>query len=201
MVMTLSWKEWKLGDILYAIVVPSIVALLIIAFPTVIGPGLHGINPTLESILVAGLEEAILLVAVPMLLGLVWNQWAGGASGFLLGSIYALAQASLYASYGAGYSTDISLLGYVVSAMLVGYIAGALNKGSFGFLRMIISGLVATIVGGLLLFLTYSISPISMTTGAYGFFITIVPRLVYGIIIPIIAKLFTMFGVTPKHMS
>jgi hypothetical protein len=201
--MTLSWKEWKLTDILYGIVVPVIVALVIIAFPTAIKTALHGIDPSagLESILVFGLEEVILIVAVPMLLGLVWNQWAGGAAGFLLGSIYALAQSSLYATYGAGYATDISLLGYVVSAMLIGYIAGALNKGSFTFLRMIIAGLLASIVGGLFLFLAYSISPLHMTTGAYGFFITMLPRIIFGIIIPIIAKLFSWFGVTPRRMS
>ena len=36
------------------------------------------------------LEELTVIVAVPLMLGLVWNRWAGGASGFLMGSIYAL---------------------------------------------------------------------------------------------------------------
>ena len=54
---------------------------------------------------------------------------------------------------------DISLLGYLVSAMLVGYIAGALNKRSFSLSKMLISGIIAGLVGSLFLFLTYQVSP------------------------------------------
>ena len=132
---------------------PTIVALLILAFPLAIGPALKTIDPTLKSIFVDGLQEAILIVGVPMFLGLLWNQWAGGASGFLLGSIYALYANDMfvYYEYSAG---EISNLGYVVCAMLTGYIAGALNKGSYSFRRMLISGLTAGIIGLLVLFLT-----------------------------------------------
>ncbi len=40
--------------------------------------------------IVVQLEELLVLVVIPLLLGLTWNQWAGGASGFVMGSLYAL---------------------------------------------------------------------------------------------------------------
>ncbi len=211
MVMTLGWKEWKVGDILYGVIIPLIVALVIIVFPTVLGPYLHAVDQsfTLESIFVAGLEEAILIVAVPLLIGLLWNKWAGGAAGFLLGSIYALATFQLYGLSG---STNIFLLGYTLSGMLIGYIAGALNKGSYTFLRLLIAGVVAAIVGGLFLYFTYAIpadilngtaQQVNMAAPDYvlSFTLTMVPRIIYGIIIPIIAKVFYMFGVTASRMT
>ncbi len=138
-----------------------------------------------------------------MVLGLLWNQWAGGASGFLLGSIHAIYRSVQYVYY--GYSpTDITLLGYVVSAMLTGYIAGALNKGSFSFRRMVVAGLVAGIGGGAILLWTF-VSPYS-TTGmgtdvAFNAFIVMLPRVIYGIVMPIIVKVFSWYGVTPRRMS
>jgi len=194
--MTAHWKE-ILKDILYGAVVPFIVGLIIIAFP-LSQPLLRQINPALIGILVFGLEEQILIVAVPMILGLLWNQWAGGASGFLLGSIYAL----WYAIYGGrtpGWSSDISLLGYCVSGMLIGYIAGALNKRSSAFSRLLFSGIVAGIAGALFLWIPLQLSNFHTVTGSFGFFITIVPRITFGIIIPIFAKIFIWFGITPKQ--
>jgi len=189
--MELSWKEWKRNDIIWGIIIPLLIVLLIMAFPVVVGPGLHNINTTLESIFVAGLEEAILIVAFPMMLGLLWNQWAGGAAGFLLGSIYSLAT---FQMYGLSGSNHFFLLGYVMSAMLIGYIAGALNKGSFSFRRMLVAGLVSAIIGGLFLYFTMTLpgQPIIMVAPdyAYSMFLTIVPRIIYGILIPFIASLF-----------
>lgn len=202
--MTLSWKEWKLSDILYAIVVPFVVALVIIAFPVYLRPALHGIDPsaTLESILVNGLEEAILVIGVPLLFGLIWNQWAGGASGFLLGSIYAI---STYQLFGLSGDQNFFLLGYVLSALLIGYTAGALNKGSYSFFRMLIAGLVAVVIGGLFVYLSMLLpgQPIDMAAPdyVYSFVLVIVPRMIYGVVIPIIAKFFIMFGVSPRRMS
>lgn len=200
--MTLGWKEWKLSDILYGVVVPLIVAFVIIAFPVALRPTLNAIDPshTLEAIFVYGVEEAVLIVAVPMLLGLVWNQWAGGASGFLLGCVYALTTFDIFGLQG---DTNVFLLGYVMSGTLTGYIAGSLNKGSFSFLRMVISGLVAAVIGGLFLFITYKLpQPIDMATNIpYTLFITILPRIIFGIIVPIFAKVFSWYGVTPRHMS
>ena len=71
------------------------------------------------------LEELVVIAVVPLLLGLVWNRWAGGASGFLMGSFYALYWANSFHGHpGSG----TVLLAYILSAMLIGYIAGALNK-------------------------------------------------------------------------
>ena len=202
--MTSSWKEWKLSDIVYGVAVPLIVALVIIAFPVYLRPALHEIDPsmTLESILILGLEEAILIVGVPMLLGLLWNQWAGGASGFLLGSIYAI---TTFQINGLSGDKQFFLLGYVLSAMLIGYMAGALNKGSYSFLRMLIAGLAAAIIGGLFAYLCMLLpgQPINMAAPdyAYSLLLTLLPRIIYGIIIQIIAKVFTWFGLTPRKMS
>ena len=86
---------------------------------------------------------------INVFLRLLWNQWAGGASGLLLGGIYAF---SVSVAYGAW--NDISVLGCVAGAMLIGYIAEAMNKDSYSFRIMIISGLTAGIFGSLVLFLT-----------------------------------------------
>lgn len=65
-------------------------AFLIIIFPTELAKILAEFAPSLalNAILVDGLGEAILIVAIPMFAGLIWNKWAGGGAGFILGSIY-----------------------------------------------------------------------------------------------------------------
>lgn len=195
-------EGFKASDILYAVIVPCIVAFLIIAFPFYLAPAL---DPTLRAIIVYGLGEAILIVAVPMLLGLLWNQWAGGASGFILGGIYALYVNDVFAASKAftpdGMIGDISNLGYVVCAMLTGYITGALNKGSLSFKRMMAAALTGGIIGGLFLLYTQLISPFGMVTNvSYNLFVTLLPRIVYGIIIPIIAKVFSWYGLILRKM-
>jgi hypothetical protein len=197
--MSEGLKDLTIKDILYGVIVPFIVGLVIIAFP--LGERtLQNIYPAFVGIFVFGLQEVIMIVAVPMMLGLLWNKWAGGASGFLLGSIYALWYAIYGIRAGSRWTGDISLLGYLLSGMLIGYMAGALNQRSHAFSRLLFSGLTAGIVGGLFLFLTEQLSSLHMVTGAYGFFITITPRVVFGIIIPAFAKLFIRYGVTPKKI-
>jgi len=189
-------KGFQVSDILYGVIVPCIVALLIIVFPAYLGPAL---DFTLRSIFVEGLAEAILIVAVPILLGLLWNQWAGGASGFLLGSIYALYRCTTYIYYGlSSYLNDIAILGYIVSGMLTGYVAGALNKGSTNFRKMLTCGIVSGIIGGVFLFWTQLMSPLKMVS-LEGWWIVFLPRIIYGIIMPIIAKVFTWYNVTPRR--
>lgn len=195
-------EKWGLGDILYGVIAPCIVAALIIIFPAYLKPIIA--DPTLQAIFVDGLGEAILIIAVPMLFGLLWNRWAGGAAGFLLGSIYALYINDMYVQYSTMYPqyqpNDISTLGYVVCAMLTGYLAGALNKGSFSFKRMIVAGLVSGIIGGFFLLWTQIISPLGMVTDvAYAVFITLLPRIIYGIVMPVIAKVFIWYNVLPKR--
>jgi biotin transporter BioY len=85
---------------------------------------------------------------------------------------------------------NTSLLGYVVSAMLIGYMAGALNKRSESFLRMVISGIVAGAIGEILLFWIFQLSPSNVVRGLYGFSVTFLPRIACGILMPIIVKVF-----------
>ncbi len=141
-------EKLKAGDFVYGLVVPVIIGLLIVVWKAYLPSALLSIDPsyTLNAILVDGFLEALMVIAIPMLLGLLWNKWAGGAAGFLLGSLYAVYWAVQYVGFGFD-STDISLLGYIVSAILIGYVAGALSKGSFSFLRMVEAGIIAAIVG------------------------------------------------------
>ena len=195
--MGLNWKEWSRSDIIYGIAAPILVVLLIVAISLLsrlFGGGFGVImGITME------LQEVVVIVAVPLMLGLVWNRWAGGASGFLLGSIYALYWADSYhTSFGGGrivgYGTI--LLGYIVSAMLIGYMAGALNKRSENFRRMLIAAVTAATIGGFMLFGIFQLSPANLVTGIDGFLLTVLTRIACGAIIPIIAKVFMWYGVT-----
>jgi hypothetical protein len=197
--MSINWKKWTRNDILFGFLLPLIVALVIIAFPAS-SSVLASINPALIGILVYGFEEVIMLAAIPLFLGLLWNQWAGGVSGFMLGSLYAI-QYALLGTGTPGWSSDISLLGYVVSAMLIGYMAGALNKKSDNFYRMVIAGLIATITGALVLFLTYQLSSYALVTGPFGLFLTVVPRITAAVLCPVFAKIFIRFDLKPKQTS
>ena len=181
-------RDLSLKDILFGIVAPTLVCLLIIWFPLnelwLFSLGFEG---ALQGIFVFGVQEVIMIVAVPMLLGLLWNKWAGGASGFLLGSIYALWY-GLYGSMSPMWIHNMSLLGYLLSAMLIGYMAGALNQKSAQISRLLFSGVTSALIGGLFLFFTEQLANQVFVYGEYGFFITMTPRLVFGILIPLIAK-------------
>ncbi len=208
-----SWTEWKLNDIIYGIILPVIAAFLIIIFPTTIADLLLEVDPSfgLNAILVDGLGEAILVTAIPLFAGLIWNKWAGGGAGFLLGSIYALYVNDVYAAYvamgyiemSAGFMVqEITNLGFVVSAMLVGYISGALNRGSYSFRRMVVSALIAGVIASAFQLWAGVISPISMATDIpYVGFTILLPKLIYGIIIPIFVTLFGWFGISPRQMT
>lgn len=194
--MSLGWKQWNRSDLIYGIIAPVLVVLLIVAISQLgrlFGGGFNAVTGiTME------IQELVVIVAVPLMLGLVWNRWAGGASGFLLGSIYALYWADSYHTPFAGgrivgYGTV--LLGYIVSAMLIGYMAGALNKRSESFLRMIVSGVAATTIGGVLLFGVFQLSPANVVTGTDGFLLTVLGRTACGAVIPVIAKVFIWYGV------
>jgi hypothetical protein len=193
--MNLDWKQWNRSDIIYGIVAPILVILLIVAISQLsrLFEDGYGIimGITME------LQELLVIVAVPLTLGLVWNRWAGGASGFLLGSIYALYWADSYHSPIAGnlQGSGTILLGYILSAMLIGYVAGALNKRSENFRRMVIAALTATTIGGIMLFLILQLSPANLVTGTTGFLLTVVTRMATGLIIPVIAKVFMWYGV------
>jgi hypothetical protein len=204
-----SWTDWKLSDILWGIIIPVIVGFLIIIFPTELANILMNVDPsyTLNAILVDGLGEAILTVGIPMFAGLAWNKFAGGGAGFITGSIYALYVNDTFAGMGAFSATsgmvgDISNLGYVVCAMLSGYIAGALNRDSFSFRRMVIAALIASSIGGAFLLWTQVTSPFAMVTDFwFNVFVIYAIRIVYSIIVPLFATLFGWFGISARQMG
>jgi len=170
-----SWK-----DLLYGVLVPTVVALIII------GVGL--ISSTILVGLKYSLLEAVVLVSVPMLIGLIWNKWAGGSAGFLMGSFYALYYSDqLYASIGG---SDVSLLANLVSAMLIGYIAGALSRRSIEIKQMMTAGVVAAIMGGLIVVMISPFSAILEGTTPLGLVLTFLPRILAGVLVPFIARLF-----------
>jgi hypothetical protein len=143
------------------------------------------IDPAFQGIFVFGVQEVIMIVAIPMMVGLMWNKWAGGATGFMLGSIYAL----WYGLYGVtfpGWIHNISILGSLLSSMLIGYMAGALSQKSAKLSRLLFSGFIAALSGGLFLFLSCQLATPVMVTGSYGFFVTMTPRLIFGIVVPLI---------------
>jgi hypothetical protein len=185
--MVRSWREGKVGDTVFGIVVPTLVALLIVGVSMLSTPSLVGLKYPLL--------EAIVIIGVPMLIGLIWNQWAGGASGFLLGSLYALFYSDqLYAAQG---SADISLLGNLVSAMLIGYIAGALGKRSINIRRLMFAGVTAGVMGSVLVVLVSQFSPI-IGTSASGTLLIFLPRVLAGFIVPFIARAFLKHAPSQK---
>ena len=212
-----TWKDWNLNDVLWGIIVPVIVGFLIIIFPHELSKVFAELDPelTLNAIFVDGLAQAILTVGIPLFAGLIWNQWAGGATGFLLGSIYALYVNDTYAAYaflnpGGAFNNmmmlagSISILAYVVSAMLAGYMSGALNRGSMSFRRMLVAAMIAVLVAstfelwsGLLdgTMIGHTLDDVLEA----AFFIYL-PKIVYGIIMPLLVTVFGWFGISPKQL-
>ena len=79
--------------------------------------------------------------------------------------------------------------------MLIGYMAGALNKRSENFLRMVIAGVVSATVGGVLLFGMFQLSSSNVMIGMDAFLLTVLTRTATGVIIAVIAKVFMWYGV------
>ena len=218
-------EKFKLKDILYGLVVPILVAVLILLFPIVLRPALDAWFPPpnmatgdlgssyayLTSIFTHGFAM-MAMFAVPLILGLIWNKWAGGAAGFLLGALYYVG----FAGYNIQYSiinygsspnlyADPSFIGnYIIGGLLIGYITGALNNKSFNFKRMIGAGLTATITVGLMQFvlnLKFSFTAWMITDWFSAFYQALLPMVILGIVAPIIAKVFTWYGLMPGGHS
>lgn len=86
------------------------------------------------------------------------------------------------------------LIAYILSAMLIGYMAGALNKRSENFIRLLISGVVAASIGGIMLFGIFQLSSANVVTGIDGFLLTVLTRTACGAVVAIIAKVFMWYG-------
>jgi hypothetical protein len=235
----LETPKFKLSDILYGIVVPLLVVLLIFVLAVYVNPGgqfhvlgLDGLTGTIGVILTQGFAQMIVL-GVPLIIGLVWNKWAGGAAGFIMGGMYYVASAGLYNGYYDYIGTacyhnfygDLSMLFYLVNAVMIGYIAGALSNGSLNFKRMLGAGLTAAITTALIQVLmnyNYTLdfagaseaimkwSPRAMAhglwtdaslgaPGVYGFVLAFVPSIALGVIIPVLAKVMSWYGLTARH--
>jgi hypothetical protein len=216
-------EKFKLKDIAFGLVVPILVALLVVAFPAVLRPALDSWFPPASMTTGAGSPYAFLTVifthgfalmvvfAIPILLGLVWNKWAGGAAGFIMGTLYYVAFAGYniidslikYPQYApVNLYADPSFIGnYILGGVIVGYIAGALNNGSYNFKRMLGAGLTAALTVGFLQFiLNYAVSFGAWMTQANppdALFKTMLPMIILGFLAPVIAKVMTWYGLQP----
>jgi hypothetical protein len=207
-------EKIKLSGILWGLIIPLIIGIVIIAFPAILRPALDSWFPPGDPLTGAGASPYAFLTAifthgfslmvvlgVPLFIGLNWSKWAGGAAGFVTGTLYYLA----FAGYNIQYSiihfgsslnlyADPSFIGdYIVAAILIGYISGALNNKSFSFKRKLGSALTATIAVGIFSFvLNYTVSfGAWMTRGDPGFalFTTMLPLIILGIIVPVISRI------------
>lgn len=213
--------KFKLADILFGIIIPMILVLLIYVLAVYVNPsgphavlGQTGLAGTVGVILTQGFAQMIVL-GIPLVLGLLWNKWAGGAAGFIMGGMYYVATAGLYTGYYAGASPaynfygDISILFYLVNAIMIGYIAGSLTNGSTNFKRMLGAGLTASIIVAVIqavMNYTTSLKPSrDMAQGSWvadpvnAFIIAFVPGIALGVIVPIIGKVMTWYGLQPAR--
>jgi hypothetical protein len=190
-----DWKKWTKNDIIFGIVLPVIAVFIIVLVSKL--QSLIGGEPGIVLGLTMEILELVVIVGVPLALGLLWNQWAGGASGFLMGTFYALYWAN---SFHGAHDSGTVLLAYVLSPMLIGYMAGALNKRSDNFKRLLISGLVASTIGGIVLFVIFQMSSANVVTGIVGFALTVLARILAAILTVIVVKVFFWYGMgTQKH--
>ena len=100
-------------------------------------------------------------------------------------------------------------------AVIIGYMAGALCNGSSNFKRMLGAGMTAAIVTAVIqayLNYTVSLAPAQsmnhglwadssiLAPGVYGFILAFIPSIALGVIVPILAKVMTWYGIQPmKH--
>lgn len=173
---------WIFSDISQIFVLPIIIGIVIIAMPTVISDvltNIHiyfpewlwgGMEIPLQYILTIGTVIGLFSCGVPIAFGIIWNRWAGGATGFLLSVLLTL---SMGVYYGADFIPAADWIGVIVSAMLMGWIAGSLMarsrmRGSKGFKSILIAVYVAAIVGILFTTQTYIWYSPSFAMGVNG---------------------------------
>jgi hypothetical protein len=211
-------EKFKISDILYGIIIPIILVLLIYVLAVYVNPsgphaviGASGTGGTIAIIFTQGFAQMIIL-GVPLVLGLLWNKWAGGAAGFIMGGMYYVATAGLYTGYYAGtynFYGDISMLFWLVNAVIIGYMAGSLNNRSTNFKRMLGAGLTAAVIVAVIqALMNYYVSLEPARDMAQGLWATdlgqallinFVPNIALGIIVPIIGKVMTWYGLQPMR--
>lgn len=225
----LESERFKLSDILNGFIIPMILVLLIFVLAVYVNPtgeyhlfgADQGLGVTIAVILTQGFTQMIVL-GIPLILGLTWNKWAGGAAGFIMGGAYYLAVAGnstgKYLLYAITYGTDVvtpynffgdmAMLFYLVNAIIIGYMAGALSGGSMNFKRMLGAGLTASLTTTIMqLFMNnqYALTPsrqmsVDMWAGdlGYALFISFVPCIALGVIVPILAKVMSWYGLSAR---
>jgi hypothetical protein len=215
----LEENKFKLSDIFGGIIIPIILVILIYVLAVYVNVGgqhhVLGATNTIAVILVNGFAEMIIL-GIPLVLGLLWNKWAGGAAGFVMGGLYYVAQAGqyngIYASAGVttyNFFGDISMLYWIVYGVIIGYMAGALNNGSTNFKRLIGAGLTASVIVSVLkAYLNYTISldpARQMAQDSWrvdpvlAVVTNFVPLIALGVIVPILGKVMTWYGIQPQR--
>lgn len=193
--MPIDWKTWTRNDIIFGIILPIAAVFVIVLISKL--QSIIGGEPGIVLGLTMEILELVVIVGVPLAFGLLWNQWAGGASGFLMGTFYALYWANSY--HGIAGSGTV-LLAYILSPMLIGYMAGALNKRSDNFKKLLISGLVAATIGGIVMFTIFQMSPANVVTGASGFALTVLARMLAAALTAVVVKVFLWYGMgAQKH--
>jgi len=217
----LAENKFKLSDIFGGIVIPLILVLLIYVLAVYVNVGgqYHVLGQDVIGVILTNGFAQMIILGVPMVLGLLWNKWAGGAAGFIMGGLYYVASAGQYngllATAGVttyNYFGDISMLFYLVNAVIIGYMAGAINNGSSNFKRMLLSGFTAAMVTAFIQ--AYMNTTVALEYGrkmaldqwandplmaiVTGF----VPSIALGVIVPILAKVMTWYGMQPqKHAA
>ncbi|NLB75331.1 MAG: DUF2929 family protein [Crenarchaeota archaeon] len=207
----------NISAILTGIAIPLILILLIFVLAVYVNPGgshtLLGAD-VIAVILTSGFAEMIIL-GIPLVLGLLWNKWAGGAAGFIMGGMYYVASAGHYnglfgTMMGLNYYGDISMLFWIVYGVVIGYMAGALSNGSTNFKRMLGAGLTASIIISVIkAYLNVTVSleigrQMAIDSWAQDPVLAVVtnfvPLIALGVIVPILAKVMTWYGLQPqKH--
>jgi len=196
--MSLAWKKWTRNDIIFGIIFPIIAVLVIVLvskLPSLVGGGFN--DPTFGIVMGLTMEifELTVIVGVPLALGLLWNQWAGGSSGFLMGTFYALYWSNAFQGLSG---SGTVLLAYILSPMLIGYMAGALNKRSDNFKRLLIVSVVSCTIGGIVMFGIFQMSTANVVTGLDGFALTVLARIIAAVLTAVVAKIFFWYGMGTK---
>jgi hypothetical protein len=79
--------------------------------------------------------------------------------------------------------------------------AGALNKRSDNFKRILVSGLIASTIGGIVLFTILQMSPMNVVDGVDGFLLTVLTRPLVALLTAIVVKVFFWYGMGANMQS
>ena len=211
-------NKFKLADIFGGIIIPIILVILIYVLAVYINVGgqYHLLGQDVVGVILTNGFAQMIVMGIPLVLGLLWNKWAGGAAGFVMGGLYYVASAGqyngLFATQGVttyNFFGDISMLFYLVNAVIIGYMAGALNNGSTNFKRMIGAGLTAAIITAVIqAYMNYTVALQPGRAMAQNQWATdplmaiitgFVPSIALGVIVPILAKVMTWYGMQPQR--